>query len=804
MGKTLCIACTSAFLITLAAAHAQVGAPVINIEQSEVLQETETPRPTVEIPEIDFREPFVEKEIDETKQPDIPVITEQSTEGADTDETSHFQKYLMRQIPLSISRRVGHFGYNFFRQPPSAFAPVTAVPVTAGYVIGPGDEIRINVWGMLEGRWNLVVDRDGNINIPTAGIVSVAGLTYENLELFLKKELSKHYKEFYLNVSMGRLRTIPVYLVGSVKKPGNYTVSSLSTLVNALFVSGGPAVSGTMRSIQLKRRGETVVEFDMYDFLLKGDKTKDVRLQPEDVIFVPAAGALAAIIGHVKNPAIYELKGTTTLKGLIEMSGGISATGYTKKIQVERIFENKTKVLIDKNVSELTDEDDMELADGDIVAIYPISDAIINAVTLQGNVVRPGQYQWKEGIRISDLIKSEQELLPETNLEYALIERLQSPSLNRELLFFNLGKAVIEKDTAEDKLLHVYDIIKVFSLWEFREKPAVRIAGTVNRPGTYLYRENMTVADLIKLAGGPKYFAYTQEAELTRVYPASAGPETQRIRINIEKAMQGDSEHNILLERNDYLFIRPVPDWQVYETVRINGEVKFPGTYTINKGETITSLIARAGGFTNEAYVRGAVFTRESVKRSQREQMDKMIDRIEMELLSPRPLPVESTAADIKAQESDMQRKRELIARLKSVKPDGRVVISLADAPVKKIYDLKLEQGDTVTVPKNPGIVTVMGAVYNPTSFVYDGRFGYDRYIQMAGGFTPTAEKRAVYIIKADGTVVRIGAKHSLEPGDAVVAPEKIEIVSVRREIRDIIDVLYKTAITVAVTTTIF
>jgi protein involved in polysaccharide export with SLBB domain len=314
----------------------------------------------------------------------------------------------------------------------------------------------------------------------------------------------------------------------------------------------------------------------------------------------------------------------------------------------------------------------------------------------------------------------------------------------------------------------------------------------------------MTAADLIKLAGGLKYFAYTQEAELTRVAPTPAGPATQRIRINLEKALQGDPEHNLPLNRNDYLFIRPVPDWQVYETVRINGEVKFPGTYTIKKGENITSLIARAGGFTDEAYVRGAVFTRESVKKSQREQMDKMIDRIEMEILAPQPLPSNSTAQDIQAQESDMKRKRELIAKLKSVKPDGRIVISLADAPVKKIYDLQMQHGDTVTIPKNPGIVTVMGAVYNPTSFVYDGRLGYDRYIQMSGGFTPTAERRDVYIIKADGTVVRPGAKHSLEPGDAVVAPEKIEIVSVRREIRDIIDILYKTAITIAVTTTIF
>ena len=787
--------CASAIVFIGNTVFAQVEVGQTPIEIPMVQPETPPVPPVVEVPEIDFTKPEVVKEIDETKALEEKPVVTQEIKAGEADDLSHFQQYLMRKMSLSISRRVSHFGYNFFSQRPESFTPVVSLPVTAGYVIGPGDEIRINVWGMLEGRWNLVVDRDGNIDIPTVGVVSVAGLTYQNLENFLKKELSKHYKEFQLNVSMGRLRTIPVYLVGNVRKSGNYTVSSLSTLVNALFVSGGPTTSGTMRDIHLKRNGTTIVRFDMYDFLLKGDKTKDVRIQPEDVIFIPPAGPMAAIVGQVVNPAIYELKGPTTLTALIEMAGGIVATGYTKRIQVERIFQKETKIILDKDFDELSDKEDINLADGDIVMVYPISDIIINAVTLTGNVVRPGQYQWKEGMRVSDIIKDIQALLPETNLDYALIERLQLPTMNRQLLFFNLGKAILEKDPAEDKLLQTYDIIRVYSMWEVAKPPEVRITGPVNKPGSYTYRENMKVSDLVKLAGGLKYFAYMQEAELTRVSPTPTGPETQRLHINLEKALHGHPEDNILLKQDDYLFIRSVPDWKIYEIVTITGEVKFPGLYTIKKGETVTSIIGRAGGFTEEAYLRGAVFTREEVRKTQKQQIDKMIDKLEMELLAPRSLPAESTAADIEQEGIEMKRKRELIAKLRATQPTGRVVISLTDAPVKKIYDIPLEAGDTITIPKNPAVINVLGSVYNPASFVYDGKLNYNNYIQMAGGLTPTADRREIYIIKIDGTIVKPGRQYTLEAGDAVVVPEKMEVISVRREIRNIVDILFKAAI---------
>ncbi|HNS31357.1 MAG TPA: SLBB domain-containing protein [bacterium] len=731
---------------------------------------------------------------------------EADAEKEKLQEYSAFQKYIMDRISPEVSRQVDHFGYSFFQSVPETFTPAQAIPVNTGYVIGPDDEIRVNVWGMVEGIWNLVVDRDGNIDIPTVGTLSVAGLTYGNLQPFLKKELSKYYKEFHINVSMGKLRNIPVYLVGNVKKPGSYSVSSLSTLVNALFVSGGPSTSGSMRDISLKRQGKTVVRFDMYDFLLNGDKTKDVRLEPEDVIFVPPAGSLVAIIGNVTNPAIYEIKGDASLKELIDMSGGVTATGYIKRLQVERIFENETRIILDKNISELSaDKDGMKLLNGDIVVIYPVPDKITNAVTLKGNVVRPGDYQWFEGIKLSDIIKNpEKDLLPETNFEYGLIERLLLPSYEKELIFFNPRKAFIEKNSEEDKLLQPYDTVEIFYRWQYEEQKKLKIAGAVAVPGTYAYTEKARVSDLIKQAGGLTDLAYTREAELTRVIPTPEGLQTERFYLNIERALQNDPQHNILLAYNDYLFVRPIPGGNLYETAEIKGEVKFPGIYSIMKGETITSLIARAGGFTDDAYVRGAVFTRKEVRDAQRKQMDKMIEQLELDLLTPSKLEDDSSTSDMQKLEAEMEKKRELVAKLKEIQPDGRIVISLAQKPGTKTYDMALQDGDVLAIPKNPNIVSVLGSVYNPTSFVYGKKLSYTNYLKMAGGATPSANRRELYIIKADGSMVKPGRGYRLEPGDAVVVPEKLEFVSGRRQVLDMIDILYRAAMVVVVTSTAF
>lgn len=891
------------FLFLLSAAPpavATAASPALEAGQAAAGEAPEAPEPAPPVLE-DAPGPAAADDLFREEVPEAPFVEPAPADPVADAELSPFQQRLRRRQSLEVSRAVGHFGHDFFRAAPDTFAPVETMPVPAGYVIGPGDEIRISVWGMVEGRWTPVVDRDGNITIPTVGVVSVAGRTYAELETFIARELRKHHREFELNVGMGRLRTIGIYLVGHVRRPGRYTVSSLATLVNALFASGGPAHTGSLRDIRLRRGEQTVVSFDMYDFLLAGDRSRDVRLEPEDIIFVPPAGPQAALLGEVRVPAIYELADDITLAGLLALAGGPAATGYLKRVQVERVFEREHRIILDRDLREIEAAADFSLADGDIVSVYPASDAVTNAVTLAGHVTRPGRRQWIEGLRAGDLVAGEGDLLPESNLEFALIERRQPPVMHPELLFFNLGQVLRAPGSAADPLLQPHDRLIVYSRWQFREQFAVRVENGVNRPGRYHYRENMRLSDLVNLAGGlirpehpgsyrsrgtiirrmpPDYrpeqvsfdlhaalfdgeaaadlplyphddvylfdawelaevkqvrvsgplhapgtfrwargmtvsdlleragglreHAFTGAAELTRVRPTPGGPETLRLTVNLDLALAGDPAHDLALERDDYLFVRPVPGWRLYETVRLSGEVQFPGTYTITPGETISDLIARAGGYTDEAYPRGAVFTREEVRRRQREQTARMVDQLEMSLLAPRSLPAEATAADVRHQEAEQARLRELIDRLRAEEPAGRVVIGLARRPGDIAYDLPLRDGDHLAIPRDPGVVSVLGAVYNQSAFVHEPGLGYRHYLELAGGLTAGANRREIYVIRADGSVVRPRRLRTLQPGDAVVVPERLEVISTRREIHEIIDILYKTAVTIAVTTTIF
>ncbi len=754
------------------------------------------------------------EEMDLGQEPDTRIKTEYAEENEldaepeklEDDKNTFFQKYVLGDLPEDISRKVDHFGYDFFDKLPTSFVPkVEAIPVHSDYVIGPGDEISLHVWGMVEGRWRLRVDRDGNIDIPKIGTVTLSGLKYGELEPYFRDKLAKHYSDFQLNVTMGRLRTIPVYLVGNVKKPGLYSIPSLSTLINALFQSGGPSKSGTLRSIHLIRDGEKIVEFDMYDFLLEGDKTKDARLQPEDVIFVPTVGPRTAVLGNVENPAIYELREGDKISRAIDMAGGVRATGFLERIHVERIYENESKKLVEKNLKDFHQEDDIELQDGDVIAIHNIKDALVNVVELKGNVQRPGFYEVKDGTRLSDIITNpDKDLKMETEFDFALIKRRIPPAYEQELIFFDLGRAVLENDKSEDVILKPADEITIFSKTELAGKPEVTIRGAVNKPDKYRFYPNMTVSDLIKLAGGLKYYAYRGETELTRVRPTPDGPEFKREFINLENAMKDHPDHNLELSRNDFIIVRPVPDWRLYDTVKITGEVQFSGTYTVKKGESLTSLISRAGGLTQDAYLRGTVFSRESVRERQREQIEEMVQRLEREVLAPRSLPADASETDARAHEQERRRLNRLISQMRDTEPDGRVVIAMQDKPGERLYDIELEDGDTLYIPRKPETVTVMGAVHNETAFVHDPGKRYRDYIDLAGGVTRHADRRRTYIIRVDGTVVQPNRRYRMQPGDAVVVPERIEIVRVRREVREILDILYKTAVTAAVSVNIF
>uniref|UniRef100_A0A7C4NZ81 Polysaccharide export protein n=1 Tax=Thermodesulfobacterium geofontis TaxID=1295609 RepID=A0A7C4NZ81_9BACT len=623
---------------------------------------------------------------------------------------------------IIISTELKQFGYDFFRQPPSTFAPADKVPVSPEYVIGPGDEIRVSLWGSIEGSFTSVVERDGNITLPKVGTIYVAGIPFKELKEILYKEFSKYFKDFDMNVSMGQLKTIKVYVVGHAKAPGAYSVSSLSTLINALFEAGGPSKSGSMRNIQLKRGGKTIVYFDMYEFLLKGDKTKDIRLMPEDVIFIPPAGPLVAIAGSVKVPAIYELKDEKTVGDLIKLAGGLTEIAFKGRVQIERIVENTRQIVFEADLDSALNH---ELKRGDIVKVFPV----------------------------------------------------------------------------------------------FPDKRFVRIYGAIQRPGEYGFKEGMRVRELIMMAGGLKYYAYIEKAELTRVTPTPQGPKTEKIIFSPEKALKGDPEHNIKLQQDDYIFIRAIPEWELYRTVTIAGEVKFPGTYTIKKGETLSSLIERAGGFTEKAYLRGAVFIRQSVKEIQQRQINEMIDRLERELLSISSASIAGalTAEEARILQIETEQKRQFIQRLRQLKALGRMVVKI-DEPEKlkgTPFDIELEDGDYIYIPQKPATIQVIGSVFNPGVFIYDKNKTLSDYVELAGDYTQNADKKNVFILKVDGSAVKphkglFGLKWNkslyrweynleLEPGDTIVVPEKLIRIAWLREIKNITEIIFHIATTAGV-----
>jgi protein involved in polysaccharide export with SLBB domain len=636
-------------------------------------------------------------------------------------------KILNIKVPSMISADIRQFGYDLFKQPPSTFAPVDKVPVGPEYVIGPDDEIKVTLWGKIEGQWSLVVDRDGNISIPKVGTLGVVGLTFKELKELLYRKVSEYYTGFQMNVSLGALRTVRVYVVGHALKPGAYTVSSLSTLVNALFEAGGPSKTGTMRRIEVKRGGKNVVEFDMYDLLLKGDKTKDIRLMPEDVIFIPPAGSFVGIAGSVKNPAIYELKGETTLSHLIDMAGGLSDIAFANRVQVDRILDNARQTMLE---AELEKVKDMKVQGGDIVKVFPI---------------------------------------------------------------------------VEDKRI-------------------VKITGAVQRPGDYGFSSGMTVKKLIEMAGGLKYYAYVKEAEITRVHVTSEGPKTEKIIIDIEKAFVGESnpQYNIPLQQNDYLFVRAIPEWDLYKMCTVTGEIRFPGMYTIKKGERLSSLIERAGGFTDKAYLRGAIFIRVSVRELQQKNIDEMVDRLERELLSVGTAQVATatTADEAKIIQMEVDQKRQFISRLRTVKAQGRLVVKLDTLERFKgaPFDIELEEGDILQVPQYPGTLQVLGSVYNQTAFVFDKYKNLPDYINIAGGYTRNADKSKTYILKVDGSAVKPNSKGffgiswdritkrwrletvgELEAGDTIIVPERLERIAWLRNIKDITQILAQMALVAGV-----
>jgi protein involved in polysaccharide export with SLBB domain len=719
-------------------------------------------------------------------------------------------------------RDIKQFGYDFFNN--SAPASQDNLPVGSDYVIGPGDSLRIDIWGSLQGRHNLVVDRNGEITIPRVGAVKVWGLSYAQLRSVIDKAVSRYFRGYDLNVTLGKLRSIQVFVVGEVHAPGTYTVSSVATAINALAAAGGPSRNGSLRQIRLLREGKTVQEIDLYAMFLSGDRSRDIRVQNGDTLFVPVIGPVAAVAGEVKRPAIYELKGASTLPSMIEMAGGITAAGDKGRIQVERLEGNSSRVVIDYLPKRGDVEQELArvaIQDHDMVKIFPFYDETRHVVSLKGNVAIPGEYQYREGMRLKDLIPGYPALLPETYLGAVEITRLQLPDRHLEKLSANLGKA-LAGDAKENLELRDQDVVRVFSQWQMQEHPVVAVAGQVVKPGRYPYYPQMTVRDLITASGSLKRNALLGHAELTRIDVKEGGAVSSRRSLDLQKVLAGDSAENLVLQPDDMLIVRSITQWLEAgdRFVTLKGEVNYPGTYSIAKGERLSSVITRAGGFTQRAYLRGGRLTRKSVREMQQKRMDEVIARGEQDILKKQSelASMSSSGEDLAATKSALDGLLKSLQALKSKKAEGRIVLTLLppEQLAKTNDDIELMGGDLLDVPITPSVVSVLGEVYNPTTFVYRKGEPVSDYLRSAGGPLQDADPSEMYIIRADGTVSsrqqssfgfswdegdkrwHVGSFNSrpMYPGDTVVVPQKLDRIAWLREIKDLTTIVSQVALT--------
>lgn len=727
--------------------------------------------------------------------------------------------------PEKLERELKQFGYDFFRNSSQLLQSGENLPASDDYRVGPGDSLKLSIWGAFNAQVDLTVDRSGELLIPKVGAVKVWGLTLEQAKTTVRTAISRYYRNFEMNISMGRLRTIQVYVVGEVEAPGSYPVSSLSTIINALAAAGGPSRNGSLRQIRVSRGTQTLDTVDLYDMLLTGDRSKDLRLQNGDTIFVPVIGQVVAVAGEVRRPAIYELHGETTLKNILSMAGGVTASGDTGRIQLERLSANATRIVQDVVASTETKDrvwTGVLLQDRDMVKVYPVPVATRQVVSLKGNVQRPGEYQYTTGMHLTDLIQSTRDLLPETFLESVEITRILPPDYRREQLTVNLRSA-LAGNQHDNILLQEQDSVKVFSRWEMTEKPRVAVNGAVLNPGVYDYYPGMSVRDLVTASGSTRRNAYLDQAELSRIVVSGDKAESRRIALDLSKALAGNPDHNIPLQTDDVLIVRSVADWidATDKFVTLKGEVRFPGVYTVARGEKLSSVIARAGGYTEKAYLFGAKFTRKSVREQQQKRMDEVLSRTEKEI-TQKQIALTSTAAskeELEATKVTLEGMLQGIEKMRKLKAEGRVVLRLAqlDALKTSSYDLEMEGGDVVDIPPRPGVVHVMGQVYNQTTFVYlSDTAGVAEYLAKAGGATKDGEEDDMYIIRADGSVLSrqqssFGISWSDEsrnwsfggfmaktvlPGDTIVVPQKIERIAWMRDIKDITQILANVAMT--------
>lgn len=736
---------------------------------------------------------------------------------------TEFQKF----VALTTQEILPIFGMDLFSNAPSTFAPLDQSPIPQNYVIGPDDEVRVRVWGQINFNANLRVNREGDIFIPQVGSIHVVGLSYADLQQHLREAIARVYKNFDLSVDMGQIRAIQVYVTGAARKPGVYTVSSLSTLINALFVSTGPSVQGSMRGIELRREGKTISKFDFYSLLIRGDKSQDKQLLSGDVIFIPPAGPMAAILGSVHKAAIYELADHDNIGDLIDNAGGITAVASHARVSLERIVSHEARQAMEVSLDSATRS--TPLHDGDILRVLSIQPEYSQTVTLRGNVANPGRFAWHDGMRLNDLIPDQASLITRDywwrraqlglpSLDYAPLVALDTTKQPSSEVNLRIRKpAATTRQTPSDRLdaashssmstaaAGIEDTERIRQSEQGSDVQQTALNGTGNdtASGGPTQPETDEEAPIeVKLSVPEIDWSY---AVIERMSPQSL--KTSLIPFDLGKlVMEHDSSQNLILKAGDVVTVFsqrdihvPIGEQTVF--VRLEGEFAHAGTYSAYPGETLRHLVNRAGGLTSNAYLYGSEFTRRSTQVMQQHRIDESIQELTLQMqrgnlaLASSPLSGPQDLLGVGAAEAS---ERELIAQLKLIRATGRIVLQFRPNSVgpQSLPDVTLEDGDAFTVPSRPSTVNVVGSVLNQNSFLYREGGRTDVYLRLAGGPNVYADRKRMFVVRADGAVIsRLNVtggwgdefeRLKMNRGDTLVVPEKSVRPSGWRNVLDI------------------
>jgi protein involved in polysaccharide export with SLBB domain len=792
---------------------------------------------------------------------------------------------MQRLTQASTGEQLTIFGRDLFQRAPSTFAPVDQIPAMSDYVVGPGDELLLRLWGPESFNGQLTVDSSGSIYVPQVGGIHVAGLRIDQLQSQISSDIRHTFRNFNLSVDLGHLRSIQVYVVGEARRPGVYTVSSLSTVLNVLFVAGGPNVQGSLRHIEVRRDGKVAGELDLYDLLLKGDKTHDLRLQPNDTIFIPPVGPQAALAGSVHHPAIYELRNETTIGDLLNLAGGLTPTGSTTQLSLERVdIHDHSRTAVTVNIDDAGRA--MPLRDGDVLFVNHITSAYQQSVTIRGNLANPGRFPWHPGMRLSDIIPDRKSLL--TNNYWRQRNRLGVPTPLFEPLRpsqeYSWGRPQLptrqnrtSTSTASSSLASSSSQRLNGGINQFPPLPPPgedeesdtlnlqqgsnvgdqntddqnagdqELAGSTNvqnrntgstsqsnasLPSSDRMISRGSLAEEQQAAGSPSVANVgpintikipAPEIDWSYAVVERLNPDTLKsslIPFNLEKLVQGqDPAQNLELQPGDVVTILSqadvhVPQDERTKYIRLEGEFAGAGVYSVGPDETLDQLVRRAGGLTSKAYLYGSSFTRESARIFQQQRLDEYVSSLAISMQRASAVRAASSSGTV-VDPNALYEERDTIAQLRKLRATGRVVLEFRpdSMGVDKIPAIPLEDGDVFRIPSRPLTVSVIGAVYGQNVFLYDSKRRVEDYVLLAGKPNAIADSKHAFIIRADGSVFsRQRAKGTwknsfdateINPGDAIVIPEKPIQASLIKQVIDYSQIFSQFALGAAAVTVI-